>query len=77
MVGGIQMKSKLFGAVALGGALAFTAVSAMLPVSANAATAFIQLFEINSGHSVCNPLCTRLFLLADSSSTDISVPRRT
>ena len=26
MVGGIQMKSKLFGAVALGGALAFTAV---------------------------------------------------
>ena len=66
------MKSKLFGAVALGGALAFTAVSAMLPVSANAATAFIQLFEIDSGHSVCNPLCTSII-----ASSPIALPTTT
>ena len=66
------MKSKLFCAVALAGALAFTAASVMLPLSANAATAFIQLFEINSGHSVCNPLCTSII-----TSSPIALPTTT
>lgn len=55
------------------GAAAVTAASALSPVSAFAGTAFLFLSEIDSGHSVCNPLCTSNF----SSSAPIGLSSTT
>lgn len=45
---------------ALGAAGLLVATLATMPLSASAATVFIQVTENNSGHALCNTLCTQI-----------------
>ena len=53
-------------------AFALTVASTFFPVGAQAATYFLQLYEIDSGHSVCNNKCTQTF-----SGSPITLPATT